>query len=104
MACRLNSRKACLRGARKRIRDAKDYAAEDYFKLGKTENVGSINQVAEAESQIERTVLRIRELILTGEFGPGQRISEHPLTVRLGVSRTPIRLALERLALLSGEC
>jgi GntR family transcriptional regulator of vanillate catabolism len=42
--------------------------------------------------------MRLRELILTGEFGPGKRISEHPLTVRLGVSRTPIRLALERLA------
>src|SRR5689334_23939845 len=42
--------------------------------------------------------MRLRELVLTGEFGPGKRISEHPLTVRLGVSRTPIRLALERLA------
>src|SRR5262249_29160961 len=42
--------------------------------------------------------MRLRELILTGEFGPGKRISEHPLTGRLGVSRTPIRLALERLA------
>src|SRR5678810_1474245 len=52
----------------------------------------------EPDSQIERTVLRLRELILTGEFGPGKRISEHPLTGRLGVSRTPIRLALERLA------
>ncbi len=52
----------------------------------------------EADSQLERTVMRLRELILTGEFAPGKRISEHPLTVRLGVSRTPIRLALERLA------
>src|SRR5438128_7775215 len=45
-----------------------------------------------------RTVLHLRELILKGEFGPGERISEHPLSARLGVSRTPIRLALERLA------
>src|SRR5215471_8350952 len=37
-------------------------------------------------------------MILKGEFGPGERISEHPLAARLGVSRTPIRLALERLA------
>jgi GntR family transcriptional regulator, vanillate catabolism transcriptional regulator len=66
--------------------------------LGEMESIGSVNQVGEAESQIERTVLRLRELILTGDFGPGKRISEHPLTVRLGVSRTPIRLALERLA------
>jgi GntR family transcriptional regulator of vanillate catabolism len=66
--------------------------------LGETESSASVNQATEAESQIERTVLRLRELILTGEFGPGKRISEHPLTVRLGASRTPIRLALERLA------
>src|SRR2546422_3879362 len=52
----------------------------------------------EGDSQLGRTVLRLREMILKGEFGPGERISEHPLTVRLGVSRTPIRLALERLA------
>lgn len=58
----------------------------------------SSNQAVDSGSHIERTVLRLRELILTGEFGPGERISEHPLTVRLGVSRTPIRLALERLA------
>jgi GntR family transcriptional regulator of vanillate catabolism len=37
-------------------------------------------------------------MILKGEFGPGERISEHPLAARIGVSRTPIRLALERLA------
>jgi GntR family transcriptional regulator of vanillate catabolism len=68
------------------------------FQLSETESFVSVQQVVEADSQIERTVLRLRELILTGEFEPGKRISEHPLTVRLGVSRTPIRLALERLA------
>jgi GntR family transcriptional regulator of vanillate catabolism len=35
---------------------------------------------------------------MRGEFGPGERMSELPLVARLGVSRTPIRLALERLA------
>jgi GntR family transcriptional regulator, vanillate catabolism transcriptional regulator len=53
---------------------------------------------SESESQIERAVLRLRELILRGEFEAGERVSEAPLTSRLGVSRTPIRLALERLA------
>jgi GntR family transcriptional regulator, vanillate catabolism transcriptional regulator len=52
----------------------------------------------EADSQSARTVLSLREMILKGEFGPGERVSEAPLTARLGVSRTPIRLALERLA------
>jgi len=56
------------------------------------------NVTPESESQIERAVLRLRELILRGEFEAGERVSEAPLTSRLGVSRTPIRLALERLA------
>jgi GntR family transcriptional regulator of vanillate catabolism len=37
-------------------------------------------------------------MILAGEFQPGERISEAPLAARMGVSRTPIRLTLERLA------
>ena len=57
-----------------------------------------LRNVTESESQIERAVLRLRELILKGEFEAGERVSEAPLTSRLGVSRTPIRLALERLA------
>jgi GntR family transcriptional regulator, vanillate catabolism transcriptional regulator len=61
-------------------------------------NANASSLSPETDSQTGRTVLRLRELILTGEFGPGERISEHPLTVRLNVSRTPIRLALERLA------
>jgi DNA-binding GntR family transcriptional regulator len=39
----------------------------------------------------------LREAIVAAEFEPGQRISENELTVRLGVSRTPIREALARL-------
>jgi GntR family transcriptional regulator of vanillate catabolism len=63
-----------------------------------TENAASSGQTLEGDSQLGRTVLRLREMILKGEFGPGERISEYPLTHRLEVSRTPIRLALERLA------
>jgi GntR family transcriptional regulator of vanillate catabolism len=49
-------------------------------------------------SQTSRALFSIRELLLLGEFPPGERMSELPLVARLGVSRTPIRLALERLA------
>src|SRR5215813_11343248 len=68
------------------------------FAVSGTENSGTSSYSAEGDSQLGRTVLRLREMILKGEFAPGERISEHPLTVRLGASRTPIRLALERLA------
>src|ERR1700683_1461721 len=47
-----------------------------------------------SRTQTTRALLRLRELILSGEFGPGERMSELPLVERLGVSRTPLRLAL----------
>jgi GntR family transcriptional regulator, vanillate catabolism transcriptional regulator len=48
-------------------------------------------------TQITRSLLRLRELILSGEFETGERMSELPLVERLGVSRTPLRLALAEL-------
>ena len=50
------------------------------------------------DSQTGRALLNLREMLLRGDFRPGDRISELPLVARLGVSRTPIRLALDRLA------
>jgi GntR family transcriptional regulator of vanillate catabolism len=50
-----------------------------------------------SRSQMMRALLRLRELILSGEFKPGERMSELPLVARLGVSRTPLRLALATL-------
>lgn len=49
-------------------------------------------------SQTGRALLSLRELLLRGEFGPGERLSELALVAKLGVSRTPIRLALDRLS------
>lgn len=50
------------------------------------------------ESQSDRAVLLLRELLLTGAFPPGNRLTELALVPRLGVSRTPVRHALTRLA------
>ena len=66
--------------------------------MSEQENLAVQIVTSETNSQITRTVLRLREMILSGEFSPGERVSEAPLTGRLGASRTPIRLALERLA------
>jgi DNA-binding GntR family transcriptional regulator len=40
---------------------------------------------------------RLRDLILTGEYGPDERLVEEQLAERLGVSRTPVRQALTML-------
>lgn len=56
--------------------------------------------VAESERASSQTVkaqLALRELILSGELKPGDRISELSMVDRLGISRTPIRMALVRL-------
>ena len=54
-------------------------------------------QAKRDESQTLRALLRMRELLLRGEFSPGERIREIPLAARLHVSRTPLRLVLQRL-------
>jgi len=48
-------------------------------------------------TQMMRALLALREQILSGEFNPGERMSELRLVERLGVSRTPLRLALASL-------
>ena len=49
-------------------------------------------------TQAGRAVLMLRELVLKGQFPPGEHLSELQLVARLGVSRTPVREALNRLA------
>jgi GntR family transcriptional regulator, vanillate catabolism transcriptional regulator len=56
-----------------------------------------VEAAAEGTSQGVRALLSLRELLLSGEFPPGTRMSELPLVERLGVSRTPLRLALSTL-------
>jgi GntR family transcriptional regulator of vanillate catabolism len=52
----------------------------------------------DAGSQSTRALLRLRQLLLDGEYPPGARLSELPLVERLGLSRTPLRHALSTLA------
>lgn len=47
--------------------------------------------------QILRAVLRLREMILTGQLPAGKRVAELKVVERVGVSRTPLRLAMEKL-------
>jgi GntR family transcriptional regulator, vanillate catabolism transcriptional regulator len=51
--------------------------------------------MAKADSPL---ALQIKQMILAEELAPGERITEVGLSERLGVSRTPIRNLLPRLA------
>lgn len=48
-------------------------------------------------SQADRTLVKLRSLLLHGAFEPGERLSEPTLAERLEVSRTPVREAISRL-------
>lgn len=49
-------------------------------------------------SQSLKAIWGVRELIVSGAMQPGERLSELVLVKRLGLSRTPVRAALSRLA------
>lgn len=51
----------------------------------------------ESGSQAVKVQLKLREMILAGELKAGSRITELAMVEKLGVSRTPIRVALIRL-------
>lgn len=46
----------------------------------------------------EETAERLRAMIVSGELGSGERVSEKALCLRFGVSRTPLRESLKVLA------
>lgn len=49
-------------------------------------------------SQTVKAQLALRDFLLEGRLGPGERVSELQMVEQLGVSRTPVRSALARLA------
>jgi GntR family transcriptional regulator of vanillate catabolism len=55
-----------------------------------------INQKV-SKSQQDRVLVQLRDLILKGEFGAGERLAEIQLAEKLGASRTPVKLALAAL-------
>ncbi len=49
------------------------------------------------ESLADRVVSRLQEAVTSGEFAPGERLTEPALAELLGISRSPVREALLRL-------
>lgn len=50
-----------------------------------------------SKSQTERVISQLREIILSGAIAPGERLTEIHYAEKLGVSRTPLRLAFAEL-------
>ena len=48
-------------------------------------------------AQFSRALIELRSLVLDGSFPAGQRLPETALAERLGLSRTPLRQAMDRL-------
>lgn len=67
---------------------------ELFMPSGSTDSKASMD----APSQTERVVVNLREKLLRGDFRPGERLAELTLAPMLNASRTPVRLALERLS------
>jgi len=54
-------------------------------------------EAANGKDRATQTYRRLRELIVHGHLAPGSRVIESDVAQRLGVSRTPVRAALQRL-------
>lgn len=54
---------------------------------------------ATSDSIVEKVYLRIRDMAIDYDFKPGERLNEVALSKELGVSRTPLREALNRLSI-----
>ncbi len=58
----------------------------------------TVSEIAPAQSLTDLAYAEIEEMIITLRLAPGSAISESELSARLGIGRTPIREALQRLA------
>ncbi len=48
-------------------------------------------------TQVEKAIIGLRGLVMSGAFDPGERLPEVALAERLKISRTPLRQAMDRL-------
>lgn len=58
----------------------------------------ALREITPALSLVDRAYTEIEELIVTMRLAPGSAVSEPELSAHLGIGRTPIREALQRLA------
>lgn len=72
----------------------------DVHPTGATPPTSPPDAMTESPTRTDRasdTYERLRDLIVSGQLAPGSRVIETDVAERLGVSRTPVRSALQRL-------
>lgn len=57
----------------------------------------STDPAARSEGMAEQAYAHLRDAVLTGALNPGEQLREQGLSEELGVSRTPLRQAMQRL-------
>ena len=57
----------------------------------------ALTQAPDSANSVTRAFTELRELIVRGHLPPGSWIAEAHVAERLGLSRTPVRAALQRL-------
>jgi DNA-binding GntR family transcriptional regulator len=73
-------------------------AATSTSERGTADPVGAVHETDDAETLTDRAYRLLEELIVTLALPPETILSEQSLAARLGIGRTPIREALQRLA------
>ena len=53
--------------------------------------------MSDRKTQFDKALLGLRSLVMSGEFAASARLPEVALAERLGISRTPLRQAMDRL-------
>ncbi len=57
-----------------------------------------LDPISPDRGQVASVVAALRQLIVSGRLAAGERVAEIPVSLSLGVSRTPVRLAFRALA------
>ena len=65
--------------------------------IGHTTELPEPFMTTKIPSQLNRALLGLRSLVLSGDFTGGQRLSEVAVAKQLGVSRAPLGQAMDRL-------
>lgn len=63
--------------------------------IGRDGKICACGKTTDMATQQQKATIKLRELILSGKFGPGDWLREQTVSEQLGTSRTPARIAMQ---------